>query len=313
MAENRNNKEMFESQKAPQPYLSTPLRAKKQIDLTALDNFFAGIAVRYPALKKKLYMAEIADTPQQFVEKAAFAAAAVTIALEVSLLLAISALELDLLASIALSVSGLAIFSYMSFNFMMMRPQLKIINRGKKIDQDLLFAGRHILIELRSGLALFDAMLGVSQDYGEVSKEFNRVVEKITLGVPASVALHDVADTSPSNYFRRLILQMSNSLMSGSDLAGSLEVVLDQISKEQIIQVKAYGQKLNPIVMFFMLFGVIIPSLGVAFLILLLSIIGSNFSSAGPAMLAGVFFLVAIIQFMFLSMVESSRPSFEMV
>ena len=298
---------------APQPYVTTPLRTKKQLDTSGLETFFTGVAAGFPNLKKKLSMAEIHDTPSRFVEKAAISAVFITLALEISLLLGLSAMQAELLPSIAFGLLGLLLFYWFGFNFMMMQPNLAIARRGRKIDQDLLFAGRHILIELRSGLTLFDALLGVSQDYGEVSKEFNKVVEKITLGVPANVALHDVAENSPSQYFRRLIMQVSNSLMSGSDLAGSLESVLDQISKEQIIAVKAYGQKLNPIVMFFMLFGVIIPSLGVAFIILLLSIVGSTFSVAGTALLGGIFAVVAIVQFMFLSMVESSRPSFEMM
>lgn len=297
---------------APQPYVSTPLRAKQEAPL-GLANFFANMAGKFPDLRKRLFMAEMNISPPEFVQGVAMSSAVVTIVLLLAMLAMLSGMNVDIFWTVFAFVVGLAVFSYVTFSFFMMQPNLAIIRRGKKIDQELLFAGRHILIELRSGLTLFDAMLGVSQDYGEVSKEFNKIVEKITLGVPANVALHEVAENSPSQYFRRLILQVSNSLMSGSDIADSLEVVLDQIAKEQVIQVKVYGQKLNPIVMFFMLFGVIIPSLGVAFVILLMSFIGSSFSSYGPSALAGMFFVVGIIQFMFLSMVESSRPSFDMV
>jgi archaeal flagellar protein FlaJ len=302
-----------EGGKAPQPYVSTPLRTKKQIDTTGLDTFFSGIATGFPDLKKTLTMAEMPDTPTQFVENAALSAFGVTLMLEFCLFMAFMGMNTDVLTILIGMIVGLVAFGWITFNFMLMKPKIRTAKRGKKIDQDLLFAGRHMLIELRSGITLFDAMLGVSQDYGEVSREFNKIVEKITLGVPANIALHDVAENTPSQYLRRVVLQISNSLVSGSDLAGSLEVVLDQISKEQIIQVKAYGQKLNPIVMFFMLFGVIIPSLGVAFLILLLSIVGSSFSTAGPTMLVGIFGIVTIVQYMFLSVVESSRPSFEMM
>ncbi len=294
------------------PYVSTPLRAKSK-DAQGIANFFAGMASSFPDLKRRLVMAEVPDTPAEFVSKSVVLAAALTLALETAMLLALSTVIADMAFLFVLAILGLLVLGFLSFNFVMMQPNLKIIRRGKKIDQELLFAGRHILIELRSGLTLFDAMLGVSEEYGEAGREFKKIVDKITLGVPANVALHEVADLAPSPYFKRLILQVSNSLMSGSDLGDSLESVLDQISKEQIIQVKVYGQKLNPIVMFFMLFAVIIPSLGVAFLILLMSFIGSSFASYGASALAGIFIVVAIIQFMFLSMVESSRPSFDMV
>lgn len=298
---------------APQPFVSTPLRPKTVPEHANLYAFYQSLASRFPDLKKRLFMAEMNISTTQFIQDTVAAAIVITATLELCLLIALSGMSVDVFATAALLLAGIFVFGYISFTFMMMQPNLKIINRGKRIDQDLLFAGRHILIELRSGLTLFDAMLGVSQDYGEVSKEFNKIVEKITLGVPATAALHDVADNSPSQYFRRLILQISNSLMSGSDLAGSMESVLDQISREQVIQVKAYGQKLNPIVMFFMLFGVIIPSLGVAFMILLLSFVGAQFGQQGSTLLVAVFSIVAIVQFIFLSMVESSRPSFDMV
>ncbi|MCL6089057.1 MAG: type II secretion system F family protein [Candidatus Marsarchaeota archaeon] len=155
-------------------------------------------------------------------------------------------------------------------------------------------------------------MLGISRDYGEVSIEFNKVVEKVTLGVPLGVALHDVAETNPSAYFKRVVMQMANSLASGSDVALALEAVLDQISKEQAIELKAYGQKLNPIVMFFMIFGIILPSLGIAFAIILVSFMGSAISF-GPTALFGVLLAIGLVQFIFLSMVENSRPKFDIV
>lgn len=298
---------------APQPFVTAPIRKEATGEHGQLDTLFLNLASRFPDLKKRLFMAEIPLAPHEFVRKSAISAALVTVVLELCLIAILYSQSTELAPAFLISLLGAIIFAFVSFNYLMMGPNLAIIRRGKKIDQEILFAGRHMLIELRSGLTLFDAMLGVSQDYGEVSKEFNRIVEKITLGVPANVALHDVAENSPSQYFRRLVLQISNSLMSGSDLATGMEAVLDQISKEQVIQVKSYGQKLNPIVMFFMLFGVIIPSLGVAFLILLFSFIGTGMADMGGMLLVGVFFVVVIIQALFLSMVEGSRPSFEMV
>ncbi|MFH0927347.1 MAG: type II secretion system F family protein [Candidatus Micrarchaeota archaeon] len=155
-------------------------------------------------------------------------------------------------------------------------------------------------------------MLGVSKEYGEVSKEFNKIVEKVTLGVPVSVALHEVAENSPSLYFKRVLLQIANSITSGSDVGDSLEAVLDQVAKEQIIQLKAYGQKLNPLVMFYMLFGVIIPSLGVAFMIIVFSVIGAGFESMGVTVLAAILAGVIVMQYLFLTVAENSRPNFDL-
>lgn len=300
---------------APHPMVSTPLRDNRSAaPASSLRNFFSGVAARFPQLKKELIIAEMPLSPAEFVEQCALRALLLGLLLSaVSLAAVFSGESAGHLPGALLTLFfGLPLFVVISFFFNLYQPHVRILRRGRKIDQELVFAGRHLLIELRSGVVLFDAMLGVSRDYGEVSKEFNLIVEKITLGVPVAVAMHDVAEHSPSAYLRRVVLQMANAMSSGSDVADSLEVVLDQISQEQIIQLKAYGQKLNPLVMFFMLFGVIIPSLGVAFLILLMSVLGGKISFSGSGLLLGVFLLVSIVQFMFLSIVENSRPSFDL-
>ena len=162
-------------------------------------------------------------------------------------------------------------------------------------------------------MPLFDSMVGVSSGHGEVSKEFNSIVEKVTIGTPLSQAIREVAQNNPSKSFVRLTMQIANALSSGADVASSLDAVLDQISKEQTIELKSYGQKLNPLVMFFMIFGVIMPSLGVAFLIILLSFIGGGQVSISSAALAGILALLAIMQFLFLGAVENSRPKFDIL
>ncbi len=302
---------------APSPFVSSPLRfASSAEPPSALKNFFSSIAASMPSLKRDLAIAESQKSPQMFVQECFFGAAALMAVLEVilasSLYFATVNYGLELLTSVILLSLGLPVFFYLAFQFNLYQPHVASIRRGKKIDQEIVFAGRHLLIGMRSGMTLFDAMLGVSQDYGQVSREFNKIVEKITLGVPATAAIHEVADHCPSAYMRRLLLQMANSLTSGSDIADSLESVLEQLAKEQVIQLKAYGQKLNPLVMFYMLFGVIIPSLGVAFLIIIFSLVGSNIGISGTGLLAGIFGIVLITQLMFLSIVENSRPSFDL-
>lgn len=301
---------------APQPMVSTPLRPSRDRELGSapapLRNLYFTLAAGRPLLKKELEMAEMPTSPATFVNFCFVRAIPLSLILEILLVAVLTTQTLDAIAFALIVVLGVPFFFYLTFEYFLMQPRVIIKRRGRKIDQELVFAGRHLLIEMRSGVMLFDAMLGITRDYGEVSKEFNKIVEKVTLGVPIAVAMHDVAEHSPSSYFRRVILQMANSLVSGSDVADSLESVLDQVSQEQIIQLKAYGQKLNPLVMFYMIFGVIMPSLGVAFLIILLSFVGTGLSAYGVGIMIAIFGIVTITQFLFLSVVENSRPSFDL-
>jgi flagellar protein FlaJ len=297
--------------KSPQPLVAQPVRdAEGPQDPRGLRSLLKAIAGKFPLLKRQLIQAEMGYTPAGFVRMGLVSAAYISALLAILIYLFIRSSTEDALLAAILLFPFLFLFS---FFYVMQVPNVKARQRSKRIDQELVFAGRHMLIELKSGVPLFDAMLGISRDYGPVSTEFNKVVEKVTLGVPLGAALHEVASNNPSQYFNRLALQLANSLSSGADVATTLEASLDQISKEQIIELKAYGQKLNPIVMFFMIFGIIMPSLGVAFMIMLVSFLGGTGVAFGATALFGVLACIGIIQFIFLSMVESSRPKFDIV
>ena len=193
---------------------------------------------------------------------------------------------------------------------MMLYPDAYLKKRQRELDRDIVFAGRHLVIALRSGMPLFDSIVGVSSGHGEVSKEFNSIVERVTIGTPLSQAIREVAQNNPSKSFVRLTMQINNALSSGADVASSMDAVLDQISKEQMIDLKEYGQKLTPMVMFFMIFGIIMPSLGVAFAIILFSLISGGKVGITSSVLVLVFALIAVVQFLFLAMVENSRPNY---
>jgi flagellar protein FlaJ len=296
--------------KAAQPFVSTPNRdVEGPRDPVRLRNLFITVASNFPSLKRQITQADLFYTPAGYVKVAMITAFYITAAL----LLGCGALLYKSDWFFPALLILFPIIYMLSFMYSMYYPQVKASMRAKRMEQELVFAGRHMLIELKSGVPLFDAMLGISRDYGEVSTEFNKVVEKVTLGVSLGVALHEVADNNPSPYFKRMVLQMANSIASGSDVAQALESSLDQISREQIIELKAYGQKLNPIVMFFMIFGIIMPSLGVAFIIILSSFLGGSTIQFGSSALFGILLAVGLVQFIFLSMVESSRPKFDIV
>ena len=92
-------------------------------------------------------------------------------------------------------------------------------------------------------------------------------------------------------------------------VADSLEAVLDQISKEQMILLKEYSQKLTPMVMFYMLFGIIVPSIGVVLAVALMSVLTGE-SQYPSIVLLPVFLLIVLMQFLFLGVIESSRPKY---
>ena len=255
-----------------------------------------------------MVLADMKDAPERFMDKAIVSAffSALALAVLTFVVLDVSSVDMATLFTVILFF----VYVIFSFFYFMMYPSVMVLKRKKAIDYELVFAVRHLLIGLRSGMPLFDAMVGVSRGYGEVSREFNRIVEKVTLGTPIAQAIREVVQTNPSPSFRRIMIQLANSVGSGADIADSLEVVLNQVFKEQIIELKAYGQKLNPLIMFYMIFGIIFPSLGLAFAIILFSFVGSGRFTLNAPVLLLFLLMVGVVQFMFLSMVETSRPRY---
>jgi len=77
-------------------------------------------------------------------------------------------------------------------------------------------------------------------------------------------------------------------------------------TQEQLIEVKEYGRKLNPLAMFYMIIAVILPSLGITMLIVLSSFISLDLSLG---VLVGIAVIIGVMQFMFYVIIKSSRPA----
>jgi pilus assembly protein TadC len=273
------------------------------------------VAQRMPELRRKLRMADMDDDPVVFLEKTIRATALMSACLLVLVYLFTYQSILDNLArnalmAIVMIVGPLALVPLASFFYLLLYPDTALIRRQKELDYEIVFAARHIAIALKSGMPLFDTFAGASAGYGAVSREFSRIVDKVVLGTPVTQAIRDITQNNPSKYFNRVMIQIANSVSSGADVGSSLESVLDQISKEQLIALKEYSQKLTPIVMFYMVFGIIVPSLGIVLATVVFSAISGGKFGFSSGLLVIAFFLIAVVQFLFLGVVESARPKY---
>ncbi len=243
-------------------------------------------------------------TPVEFVRRAAFTSFYMTTM--IIFLLGALFMKLDILLRVLYFVFPL-LFVGMFFYFMKL-PEAKIIRREKDIDKEIVFAGRFLVVELESGVPLYNALVNVSKSYPTIGKAINEIIEDVDLGATIEEAIEEAIELTPSQDFRKLLWQIMNSLKTGADVSSSLGAVVDQITREQIIAVKEYGRKLNPLAMFYMMIAVIVPSLGVTMLIVLSSFLSFEM---GLSSLMVLVLAIALIQFMFIAIIRSSRPSVE--
>ncbi|MEM3030480.1 MAG: type II secretion system F family protein [Candidatus Micrarchaeia archaeon] len=263
----------------------------------------APIAKLSPGLKVELIQANYDLTAKEY------AALTVVVALTNVLVLAAGIALLGYLAGInvyvfaaaaALAVGAASFFSTLFY------PRVIATRRVRALDDNLIPALRQILIELKSGVTLFQAMMSITEGYGEVSAEFKRIVEHINMGIAETMALNEASKRNPSPRFRRVLWQVSNAITSGSDVVVELEATIEDLTKERVDDIKRYGQELNPWTMVYMMGTGILPSLGVSVSVIILSFLNIAIPKLiFPAIIAGII----LFQLFFINFVSSRRPS----
>lgn len=203
------------------------------------------------------------------------------------------------------SLLGFPLLSSFGFFTFANYPKIKANKISRKLERELPYALRHMLIEVRSGISLYEAMVSVSDDYGEASEEFNKIVKDINGGKPQIQALEDSIVRNPSTQYRRAMWQMINALKSGTDVSNTLETLVESMVKQQKLQVKRYGKELNPYILVYLMVAVIVPSLGVTFLIVLSTFTGVGLNRFTFFQILGGLIL---FQVFFLNFVKSKRP-----
>lgn len=258
-----------------------------------------------PGLREKLRKAGMAEDEQEFITKSFLSAFYLTTG--VTFLIAVLLAKLKVLLSL-LYILFPVLFIFMFF-YLLKLPDVKIGRREKEISKEIVFVGRFLVIELGSGVSIYNALINVSKNYPSTGSYFREIINKVDVGTPLEDAITEAIEYSPSPNMRRVLWQIINSLKTGSNVTDSLKTVVEQITREQIIEVKKYGKKLNPLAMFYMMIAVIIPTLGVTMLIVLSSFLSLQIDLI---LLMALAIFLGFLQFMFLAVIKSSRPAVEL-
>lgn len=260
------------------------------------------IAGKYPTLKRRLIIAHLDITPELYVERNIRLTVIIASILTFGAFLLFSGLDISLL----LLPIFFAVTSLIMFFILMRSVEVSIRKFAKEIDKDVLFAGRFLLIKLNSGKPLINAIIDASNSYGVANRYFKEIVRDIELGTPLEEALEKASRYSPSDKMRRILFQISNALKIGVDVTNFLEAILDEIAQDQLLEVQKYGKKLSGLTMFYMLFAVVIPSLGITMFITVVSLVNIQVDSG---LLVLFLFALIVMELAFISVFKSIRPN----
>ncbi len=200
-------------------------------------------------------------------------------------------------------------FSLFVFTSQRIYPKVYNNRRQRDIEKNLIPALEDMLVQLTSGIPLFNILTNISySDYGELSKEFRKAVKEINAGYPQVNVLQKIGERNSSVYFKRTLWQLSNGMRAGSDISIVIKESIKSLNEEQLIQIQNYGNKLNPLIMFYMLFGVILPALAITFLTIISSMIGLS-KPITTTLFIVMFVFITLFQVSFIGIIKSTRPS----
>ena len=205
----------------------------------------------------------------------------------------------------------LPLFSFMVvfmglFVLHMYYPKMLSKSISSKIDRGLLFACRDMLIQVSSGIPLYQSIQNISEgDYGQVSVEFRKVVAEARSGTSLINALENMAVRNQSVYLKKMSWQLITAIRSGASLTKSLKGIIKLLVDYQLRLIKAYDSELNVIVLLYLLTAAVLPTVGTTVLVIF-----SVFGVLGisPEIYSGLIAVGIFIQIMIIVYVYVRRP-----
>jgi pilus assembly protein TadC len=161
------------------------------------------------------------------------------------------------------------------------------------------------MIKIKSGAPFFNSLIGASKFYGTTGDFFRSIVDEINTGKSIEDALKDAVEYSPSQKMSRVLREVNTALRLGIDIGEPIKNILDDIYNEHMNDIEKYSKKMTTLTLFYMIFGIIVPSLGIVALTLVGAFLGFEIRLIH---LFFVIFVIGFFQFLFLTIFISSRP-----
>ncbi|MGD0510628.1 MAG: type II secretion system F family protein, partial [Candidatus Micrarchaeaceae archaeon] len=214
---------------APAPKPAKPVNSTTYKKPSGFKNYLEGVGAKKKGLEMALRERGVKTSLYAFVRNMLIASAMLGVVIGIVLIVLFMHIGLALEQSVVLgALLGFAI-AFMAFQNFMNYPTSRGKSTSKMIERDILFAARDMIISLRSGMPLFNAITSVSTGYGDASKEFAKIVERVQLGTPLEDAIDQTVSETKSQSFRRIMLQAAVSIRAGADVVEALQSVIDQL------------------------------------------------------------------------------------
>jgi len=198
---------------------------------------------RVEAMARMLYQADMEMTPGMFISMAIVTAVLASIPVLIfSLVVFGVSWYTYILVSFTLLVVG-GMFPFVLYN--------SVSNKKTGIEKEIPFALAYMSILASAGSTPLETLRRIAaEDYGDVSREFRKVVYHIdVLGEDEVSAMNDLANNTPSEIFRGIVIDLSNIVYSGGGMKDYLEAksrdlmnIKRQAQREFVDSLSIYGE-----------------------------------------------------------------------
>ena len=193
-------------------------------------------------------------------------------------------------------------------------PKNKASKIGNEVEKQLPFALRHMSIQIRAGVGIYETMSSIAQaNYGRLSEGFGWVLGQIEKGVSTEDALEAWGSRTKSKDVRRVIGHITRALRTGGNLSDIMAEIAEDVAFQRRQKIADFAEKLNLLGLFLLMIAIVFPVM-----ISILTTIGSVpalqeylgfFAMFSPTFLMIVFFLmVPLFLLMFLYYIKASDP-----
>ena len=273
---------------------------------------FRGIGVKiiafYPSIRYDLHNINVQHPPENYCSIAFFSAIiwAIIISLLVGLVLSRNA---TLPPPVKVLIPFLA-FMAVSLFFLVLHlayPRMIAKSIASKIDRELIFAMRDMLIQISSGVPLFGAIENIGNaSYEYISREFRTVAHKVKGGSPLMDEIEAMAIRTQSEYLKKTSWQMVTAIRTGSNMTSTLKGIVKMLVDYQFSLSKSFNAELNFIILVYLMVAAVLPTIGTTVLVIF-----SVFGMLGisPEVFGGVVGLSFLGQLVVIGYVRAKRPS----
>ena len=262
----------------------------------------------YPSIRYDLRNLGIEDPPEHYCAVALLSAAvwALLIAFMVGVALSMSealVLPAKIIIAFLAFLVGTLFFTLLHLAF----P--RIIARGiaAKIDHELIFAMRDMLIQVNSGIPLFNTLENLgNSSYKHVGPEFRSVATNVKGGSSLIDELESMAIRTQSEYLKKVAWQLVTSIRAGANLSSTIKGIVKLLVDYQFSLFKSFNAELNFIILIYLMIAAVLPTIGTTVMVIF-----SVFGMLGvtPEIFAGVVAVGFLGQIGIIGYVKMKRPS----